>query len=159
MRTLFVTPKNPLSFAWDEAMSLAAQVAAQHSADVPVAQRVAQIFDAEPRWANSLGPQQLLADQQLSAADGLSIGPREVWFETLANVVRMFPGVGPDSFCRDFGQAPPNAIHQALDAPLEAFELSLLRTSSLLLADWTFNRAVTRLLTRPLTGRPGAGGA
>ena len=155
VRTLFVTPKNPLSFAWDEAMSLAAQVAAQHAADVPVAQRVARIFDAEPRWANSLGPQQLLADQQLSAPEALAIVPREVWFEALANVVRMFPGVGPDSFCRDFGQAPPNAIHQALDAPLEAFELLLLRTSSLLLADWTFNREVSRLLKRQLTTLPG----
>jgi hypothetical protein len=123
---------------------------------MPVAQRVARIFDAEPRWANSLGPQQLLADQQLTPADALSIIPREVWFETLANVVRMFPGVGPDSFCRDFGQAPPGAIHQALDAPLEAFELSLLRTSSLLLADWTFNREVTRLLKRQLTSLPGS---
>jgi hypothetical protein len=159
VRTLFVTPKNPLSFAWDEAMSLAAQVAAQHAADVPVQQRVATLFDAEPRWANSLGPQQLLADQQLTPADALAVIPRELWFETLASVVRMFPGVGPDSFCRDFGHATPNAIHQVFDAPLEAMRLLLLRTTSLLLADWNFNREVTRLLKRQLTTLPGGQGS
>jgi hypothetical protein len=158
VRTLFVTPKNPLSFAWDEAMSLAAQVAREHAADVPISQRLARIFDAEPRWANSLGPHQLLADAQLTPADALAIVPREVWFDALATVVRMFPAAGPDSFCRDFGHAPPNAIHQAFDAPLEALRLLLLRTTSLLLADWGFNREVTRLLKRQLTTLPGAQG-
>jgi hypothetical protein len=150
IRTLLVNRRNPMSFAWDEALSLASQVAAEHDARTPLVDRIAKVFAENPRWAASLGPQQLL-ENEADAQDAFNLIPPEIWHQTLAAVVRLFPGLGPDSFCRDYGDAPPNALHRVYDRPLEELNLLLVRTRSLILGDWHFNREVDHVIQKYLT--------
>ena len=65
--------------------------------------------------------------------------PAELWWETVGIILRLFPGTGPDSFCRDFGDAPSLALDGIFEGPLAEFELLQLRSRSLVVADWDQN--------------------
>jgi hypothetical protein len=65
-----------------------------------------------------------------------------LWYHTLAAIVRLFPGLGPDSHCRDFGDAPPLALETVFNKPLEDLEKLIVRSRSLIVIDWSANREV-----------------
>jgi hypothetical protein len=99
----------------------------------------------------SLGPQGLSYDE-VAPEDAFDLVPTELWWDTLAAVVRMFPGIGPDSTCRDLGDAPVGGLHKVLDRALEDFNSLLLRTRSLIVIDWRFNREVFSVIRSQLGG-------
>ena len=68
--------------------------------------------------------------------------PAELWHETLGTIVRLFPGLGPDSVCKDFGDVPSLALETVFNKPLEELEKLLVRSRSLLFIDWNANREV-----------------
>ena len=55
---------------------------------------------------------------------------------------RLFPGLGPDSICRDFGDVPALALETVFNQPLETFEKLFLRSRSLIVLDWNLNREI-----------------
>jgi hypothetical protein len=65
--------------------------------------------------------------------------PTDLWWETIGIILRLFPGAGPDSFCRDFGDAPSLALDGIFERPLAELELLQLRSRSLVIADWDQN--------------------
>jgi hypothetical protein len=65
--------------------------------------------------------------------------PPELWWETVGIILRLFPGAGPDSFCRDFGDAPSLALDEIFQRPLAELELLQLRSRSLVVTDWDQN--------------------
>ena len=65
--------------------------------------------------------------------------PSELWWETVGIILRLFPGAGPDSFCRDFGDAPSLALDEIFEKPLAELELLQLRSRSLVVTDWDQN--------------------
>ena len=68
--------------------------------------------------------------------------PPELWHHTLAAMVRLFPDLGPDSYCKDFGDAPSLALEGVFNKPLEELEKLLVRSRSLIVIDWKANREV-----------------
>jgi hypothetical protein len=141
VRTLLVDDKTTLAVALDEVLSLARQVAAEHKPDVPLGQRIRAIVERESRYAESLGPHRLNR-WGLSAAEGFQLLPPELWHDTLGVLVQLFPGVGPDSICRDFGDVPSLALETVFNRPLEELEKLVVRSRSLILIDWKFNREI-----------------
>jgi hypothetical protein len=141
VRTLLVNPQNTLAVALDELLSLARQVAAEHKADTPLASRICAVMNAEPRFANSLAPHRL-AQEAMEPMAAYGLLPPELWYHTLAAIVRLFPGVGPDSYCKDFGDAPALALEAIFNQPLEELEKLLVRSRSLIVIDWNANREV-----------------
>jgi len=89
----------------------------------------------------SLGPHRI-GGRGLSPEEGFQLLPPELWYDTLALLVQLFPGAGPDSICRDFGDVPPLALEAVFSRPLEELEKLLVRSRSLILIDWRFNREV-----------------
>ena len=65
--------------------------------------------------------------------------PAELWWETVGTILRLFPGAGPDSFCRDFGDAPSLALDGIFERPLAELDLLQLRSRSLVVTDWDQN--------------------
>lgn len=150
VRTFLVNEGNSLALALDEMLSLARQVGAEHNADVPLPQRVAKVLRNETRFAESLSPRRLLREEA-QGTDMLKVVPRELWEALLAAIVRMFPGLGPDSVCKDFGDARALALETVFDAPLRELEQILLRSRSLIVIDWTYNREVNAAIDKFLT--------
>jgi hypothetical protein len=65
--------------------------------------------------------------------------PPELWWQALGLIVRLFPGVGPASFCRDFGDAPPSALERIFEEPIADLARLQLRSRSLVVPDWNQN--------------------
>ncbi|MBV8376499.1 MAG: hypothetical protein JO279_05790 [Verrucomicrobia bacterium] len=138
IRILLVDDENPLPIAVDEMLSLAREVANEHKPQVAVGKRLQTIVERDPRWAGSLGPHRLVRENDLTQA-AARILPADLWWETIGLVIRLFPGIGPDSFCRDLGDAPSSALDCIFDEAISQINLLLLRSRSLVLADWNQN--------------------
>lgn len=151
VRTLLVDKQTSLPVALDEVLSLARAVANEYDAAVDLPLRVKAIFNRDPRWVQSLGPQRLVYEG-VAPGDALDLVPADVWWSTLAMIVRMFPGAGPDSVCQDYGDAQPGGIHKVFDRAVDDLEALLVRTRSLIVIDWRFNREIHAVIGRHLTG-------
>ena len=68
--------------------------------------------------------------------------PPDLWHGALAAIVRLFPGLTPDSYCKDYGDAPPLALEKVFNQPLQGFETLLERSRSLIVIDWSANREI-----------------
>ncbi len=68
--------------------------------------------------------------------------PANLWYDTLGVIVSLFPVVGPDSICKDYGDVPSLALETVFNRPLEELELLLVRSRSLIVIDWKFNREI-----------------
>jgi hypothetical protein len=151
VRSLLVNPRTPLPVALDEVLSLARQVATEHDPAVSLGLRIHTIFDRDKRWLESLGPQHLV-HEEVSPEDAFDLVPAEVWWDVLAALVRSFPGIGPDSACADFGDAPSGGIHKVFDRLTADLSSLLLRTRSLIVIDWRANREIHSVIRNYLTG-------
>jgi hypothetical protein len=147
VRALFVTGDKRLPKALDEVLSLARQVGELHAelggaGHAPeLVDRIRLAFDADKRWVEALGPQWLI-QEPLTSSEAFDLVPPEMWWRVLAALVRMFPGMGPDSICRDLGDSRGGAGHRVFGPAIDAFDDLLVRTRSLMLIDWRYNREV-----------------
>ncbi|MBV9297773.1 MAG: hypothetical protein JO066_02255 [Verrucomicrobia bacterium] len=138
IRVLLVDDENTLAIAVDEMLSLAREVANEHKPQVALGKRLQAIVERDRRWAASLGPQRLIRADGIPEA-AARILPADLWWETIGLIIRLFPGIGPDSFCRDLGDAPSSALEQIFDDVIGGINLLLLRSRSLVVADWNQN--------------------
>ena len=150
-RTFLVDQEASLPVAWDEVLSLARQVAEDYDESTELIQRIQAVFDADRRWVDSLGPHRLTC-KEVEPDEAFDLVPAEVWFGVLGMIIRMIPGVGPDSICRDYGHAQPGGIHKVYDPVIGDLEMLLTRTRSLIVIDWRFNREVHSVIRRYVMG-------
>jgi hypothetical protein len=141
VRTFLVNPQNTLAVAVDEVLSLASKVASEYELETPLAARIASALNKEPRFAKSLAPNRLV-HETMEPMDAFELLPPEMWYHTLATIVSLFPGLGPDSYCKDYGDAPAMALEVVFNKPLEELERLLIRSRSLIIIDWSANREV-----------------
>jgi hypothetical protein len=138
IRILLVDDEHTLPVAVDEMLSLAREVAIEYQPGLAVGKRLQAIIEGDRRWSASLGPQRLVRDDSVRQVAARTI-PADLWWETLGVIIRLFPGIGPDSYCQDLGDAPASALDQVFDDAISQIELLLLRSRSLVVADWNQN--------------------
>ncbi|MGE3109839.1 MAG: hypothetical protein AB7G11_14705 [Phycisphaerales bacterium] len=155
-KVLLTDSKTSLAVVLDELLSLARQVAKEHDPSVPLPQRVGAIFGQDPRWLEGLGPHRLGAEA-VNAKEAFDLVPASLWWETLAAIIRMFPGVGPDSACRGYGDGPFGGMHLVFDSALADFDRVLRQTRSLIVIDWNYNREIHAVVRQYSAGMGGAG--
>jgi hypothetical protein len=138
VRLLLVDEETNLSVALDQLLSLAQQVSTKYSEEKPFPVRLRSVIDEDPRWHLALGPHRLTTRSELRELTPRVI-PNDLWWETIGIILRLFPGTGPDSFCRDFGDAPALALERIFDRPLAELEVLQACTRSLVVTDWDQN--------------------
>ncbi|MDR3227968.1 MAG: hypothetical protein LBT53_00935 [Puniceicoccales bacterium] len=146
---LTVNSRNPLGVAADDMLGFArrlAQDAATHPGE-PLPQRAARLAEADPRIREALGAQRL-TDDVLTHGEAFAWVPPELWWRILATIARYFPGVGPDSYCKDLGDASPFSPEKVFDLPLHDLDTLLAHTKSLVVADCSANREVARIIAK-----------
>ena len=146
-RALLVNGDITLAIVADELISLARQIGAQHDPKTSLSERIRAIFQSDPRWLSALGPQRLTRET-LTPQEAFDLIPANLWFDTLGLLVRMLPAMGPDSICRDFGDAPRGGFHKIYDPAISALDTLLVRTRSLIVIDWRFNREIHSVLRK-----------
>jgi hypothetical protein len=137
-RILLVDEGNTLAIAVDELLSLARQVSTKYVEESPFAGRLRATVEGDPRWEASLGSHRLTSHPGMREM-AARVVPAELWWETVGVILRLFPGAGPDSFCRDFGDAPSLALDAIFERPLAELKLLQLRSRSLVVTDWDQN--------------------
>ncbi len=157
-KTLLTDSKTSLPVVLDELLSLARQVAHEYDASVSLTKRVGAIFARDGRWLEALGPHRLSADP-IQPTEAFDLVPAALWWETLAALVRMFPGVGPDSSSRGLGDAPFGGMHLVFDQAMEDFDRIVRQTRSLIVIDWNYNREIHAVVRQYAAGVGGAGGS
>lgn len=151
IRTLLTGPKTTLPVALDELLSLAQQAAMEYDPSIELPKRIAGIFGKDERWKASLGPQNLV-NEEVSTEEAFDLIPADLWWDILAMIIRLFPALGPDSLCADFGDSPAGAVHKVFDKPIEEFKSLLTRTRSLIVIDWRANREIHAVIRQLSAG-------
>jgi len=134
VRALLVNGDSSVAVALDEFLSLSRQVSADYDAGKPLAERVRAVFAADERFIDALGPHRV-SSVKLTPAQAMEIVPLSLWSEVLAALVRAAPGIGPDSTCRDLGDAPAAAIEKAFDPLLGDLYALVRKVRSMIVSD------------------------
>ncbi|TVS07519.1 MAG: hypothetical protein EA423_03900 [Phycisphaerales bacterium] len=150
-KLLLAGPDRPLSVVLDELMSLAGRLAEGGGHETPIEDRIAAVFDEDPRWIEALGPLRLTSEG-VEPGEAFGLVPSGVWFSALGTLVKMLPGAGPDSVSRDPGDARPGGLHLIYEPIIERLGLLLVRTRSLIVIDWNYNREINGVLRRFMSG-------
>ena len=117
----------------------------------PLVDRLVTVVTAHPETVRGLGPQQLVTGTPDPQQALRSVTP-ELWWSTVALLVRMLPGLGPDSLLADFGDTvpppgqPAPTLAGVYDVVLPELRRLAARARSLLLGDWGGNRQVGAIL-------------
>ncbi len=124
----------------------------------PLVDRVAAVVGAHPESLSGLGPQLLLAppvDPQVA----LKTVTPDLWWSAVALLVRMLPGLGPDSLLADFGDTVPSpgqaapSLTGAYDVLLPELRKLATRARGLLFGEWAGNRQLAAILEEARRGR------
>jgi hypothetical protein len=150
VRILLVNDETTLAIALDEIQSLAQTVADEDPQGVELSTRLRDVTTTDSRWSASLGPHRLLNSQALTPEEALTYLPDGLWWDTIALLIRCFPGATRDSFAADLGDAPPLALHTVFESPINALEKLSLRARSLLFVDWKYNSEITAVIQAAL---------
>jgi hypothetical protein len=149
VRALFVDEEVSLPVALDEILSLARQVSALPESERPIAERLQTIVSPAGKAGIVLGPHRLLREK-IAPEEAFRSFPRELWCETLAFLIRLFPGLVPESFSRDYSDAPALALENVFDEPLAELEKLLISSRSLIVLDWNANREISAVIRKIL---------
>jgi hypothetical protein len=139
LHILLERPGEGVEKAVDELLSLAGQAAGRDPAE-PLPQRVAAVLAGDEALAERLGRHRLVSQPSTAYAEAAL--PPELWWDTLAMLVRMLSGVGPDSDCAGLADVDPDQPHRVFDSAARAASSLVIRSRSLLLVDWQYNRQV-----------------
>jgi hypothetical protein len=150
IRILLVDNTNNLPVALDETLSLMRQMEADYDDSTGLEKRISDIFNKDTRWLESLGLHHLIFDE-ISSDEAFGIIPSELWWATLGIILRMFPGLGPDSECRDYGDAQPGGLHKVFERTIGDLDQLILRTRSLIVSDWESNQEISAVIQKYLT--------
>ncbi len=150
VRILFVDNTNSLPVVLDETLSLPRQIEADYDESTSLEMRISDRFNKDNRWLESLGPHHLTFDK-ITSDEAFSLIPSELWWTTLAIILRMFPGLGPDTECKDYGDAQQGGLHKVFERTLTDLDNLILRTRSLIVADWKSNQEISGVIQRYLT--------
>jgi hypothetical protein len=150
VRILLVDTTNSLPVVLDETLSLPRQIGVDYDESTSLEMRISDVFNKDERWLESLGPHHLTFDK-LTSDEAFSLIPSELWWTTLAIILRMFPGLGPDTECKDYGDAQQGGLHKVFERTLTDLDNLILRTRSLIVADWKSNQEISGVIQRYLT--------
>jgi hypothetical protein len=145
LRILLVDNTNSLPVVLDETLSLAREVEAEANSSASLETHIQDLFNRDKKWLDSLGPHHLTFDE-MTAEEALCIIPLELWCPALSAIVRLFPGVVSESECQDYGDAQPGGLHKVFGRTISALDSLILRTRSLIVADWKSNSEVAAVI-------------
>ena len=145
LRVFIVNPRNALPQVLDTALSLARHLEEDATSEESLGARIARCAAEDPRWLEALGPQHL-RHEEIASADALACLPPGLWWDILAIILRFFPGIGPNSFCKGWGSAPSLALDAIFDPPIAEMEHLAIHSRALVALDWSQNREIAEVI-------------
>jgi hypothetical protein len=150
IRIFLVDNTNSLPVVLDETLSLMRQIEADFDENVSIEERISDLFSKDNRWIESLGPQHLTFDE-VASDEIFKIIPPEIWWAILIIIMKMLPGLGPDSECRDYGDAQPGGLHKVFERTMDDIDKQILKTRSLIVSDRQSNQEIAAVIQQYLS--------
>jgi hypothetical protein len=113
--------------------------------------RIWSVLQKNKELAALLGPHNLVsAGSGITAEQAYGVVPPELWCDLLATIVRMYPALGPDSTCQDYGSTDMAALERVFDQSVSSLAELLVSTRTLLLGEQQMNREIVGVLNQKL---------
>jgi len=150
IRIFLVDNTNSLPVVLDETLSLMRQIETDFDENVSIEERISDLFSKDNRWLESLGPHHLTFNE-ITSDNIFAIIPSEIWWAILIVIMKMLPGLGPDSECGDYGDAQPGGLHKVFERTMEDIDNLILKTRTLIVSDRQSNREIAAVIQKYLT--------
>ena len=150
IRIFLVDNTNSLPVVLDETLSLMRQIEADFDENASTKERISDLFGKDNRWLESLGPQHLTFND-INSDEIFGIIPSEIWWEILIIIMKMLPGMGPDSECKDYGDAQPGGLHKVFERTIDDIDNLILKTRCLIVSDRQSNQEIASVIQKYLS--------
>jgi hypothetical protein len=150
LRILLANHGSNLPVIVDDFQGLARNIGKEAS-DEPLAERLENFLQKEKALLDLVSPHSL-TDLGLNPEQARSQIAWPIWLETIALLLRLFPGAGTHSFCKGFGDVSPLALETVFDQPLQELETLVLRLRSVVTPTLFDNREITAAIMEVLGG-------
>jgi len=145
VRVLLANASTNLPVILDETLSLARLFGKQPATEDGLAPALWSLLEKDQRLLDLFSPHALTESSESPAQARAKIHLK-LWIETIAIVLRLFPGSGAHSFCKDFGDVSPLALETVFDAPIQELEALLLRLRSTLTPSLSANEEIAAII-------------
>jgi hypothetical protein len=149
IRVLLANSKTNLPVTVDEVLSLTRHFGRDPVAESQLPCKLKSLLEREPKLLDLVSPHALI-DADASPAQARAQIALDLWLEAVCLVLRLFPGAGAHSFCKDFGDVSPLALETVFDRPIQELETLVLRVRSSLVPSLAANEEIARVLLAQL---------
>jgi hypothetical protein len=145
VRMLLANSKSNLPVVLDEVMGLSRHLGKMEKSATALRSELDALLEKEPRLLDLTSPHQLV-ESGYSPAEARKSIHMDLWLESVAFLLRLFPGAGAHSFCKDLGDVSPLALETLFDQPIEELERLLCRYRSVLLPGLSANEEIASVI-------------
>jgi hypothetical protein len=145
VRILLANNQSNLPVVLDEVVGLARHLGKEKPGEVSLPAELNAAFERDARLFDLVSPHNLIeaGGSPQEARNKINL---ELWLEAISIVLRLFPGTGVHSFCKDLGDVSPLALETVFDRPIEELERLLLRFRSVLLPGLSANEEIAGII-------------
>jgi hypothetical protein len=145
IRALLANGQSNLPVIVDDVLGLARRLGKEPVEEGNFIPKFRALLEAEPKLIDLVRPPSLL-DSGQSSSQAWDDPHNSLWLETVALVLRLFPGTGSHSYCQNFGDVSPLALETVFDRPVHDLETLLLRLRSILVPTLSDNAEIAAIL-------------
>lgn len=149
VRFLLANAESNLPVVVDDVIGLARFIGKETPADNQFTAKLRKLLDSNEKLANLVSPHALLNSDQ-NPKQGAAQIHSEIWMETIAWLLRLFPGAGAHSYCRSFGDVTPLALENAFGQPVRDLESLARRLRTVLVPTTAANLEMTEVILQQL---------
>jgi hypothetical protein len=145
VRILLANNQSNLPVVLDEVVGLARHLGKAKPGEPSLPDELNAAFDRDARLLDLVSPHNLIESggSPQEARNKINL---DLWLEAISIVLRLFPGTGVHSFCKDLGDVSPLALETVFDRPIEELERLLLRFRSVLLPGLSANEEIAAII-------------
>jgi hypothetical protein len=153
-RMLLANSQSNLPVVLDEILSLA-QHFGKEASDTPSLVAQLRILTERDQHVLDLISPHALTESGESPAQARARIPLDLWLESIALLLRFFPGVGAHSFSRSLGDVSPQALETVFDVPIQEVENLVVRLRAALIPTFGVNEEIAGVLSNELAAGEG----
>jgi len=149
IRVLLANSKTNLPVIVDEVLSLARHLGRDPVAEDGPRSKLRSLLERESKLLDLVSPHSLIERDSSPAQARAQMG-MDLWLEAIGLLLRLFPGAGSHSYCKDFGDVSPLALETVFDRPIQELETLVLRLRSSLVPSLSASEEIARVLLAQL---------
>jgi len=147
IRILLANSKSNLPVIVDDLLGLARHLGKDPVPEDKLREKLKSVTDKDRNLSELVSPRALL-EEEVSGEVAAERIFKDLWDEAIALLLRMFPGAGAHSFCKNFGDVSPLALETVFERPIQELDSLILRVRSALTPTLFMNHDIAQVLLK-----------